>query len=95
MLIAALPTQSEEDLQNAVKEIYSFLHFKATFCPDHRLTTNSLFNNNYGFLLADPAGETMYQYANLSDTIPVPAIPSDVLIHDGLPGYITKTEIRD
>lgn len=27
MLIAALPTQSDEDLQNAVKEIYSFLHF--------------------------------------------------------------------
>lgn len=57
------------------------------------LTTNSLFNNNYGFLLADSAGETMYQYTNLTNAIPTSDTSSDILIHDGLPGYITKTEV--
>ncbi|MBD5476598.1 MAG: sensor histidine kinase [Lachnospiraceae bacterium] len=76
---------------------YSYVSYTSIICmtidlPSAMLTANSLFNNNYGFLLADPTGETMYQYTNLVSVASAPNTSSDVLIHDELPGYITKAE---
>lgn len=53
---------------------------------------DSLFNNNYGFLLANASGETIYSYTNLPEASLTPDMSCDMLFNDDLTGYITETE---
>ena len=53
---------------------------------------DSLFNNNYGFLLANASGETIYSYTNLPEASLTTDMSCDMLFNDDLTGYITETE---
>lgn len=53
---------------------------------------DSLFNNNYGFLLANASGETIYSYTNLPEASLTTDMSCDMLLNDDLTGYITETE---
>ena len=53
---------------------------------------DSLFNNNYGFLLANASGETIYSYTNLPEASLTTDMSCDLLLNDDLTGYITETE---
>ena len=53
---------------------------------------DSLFNNNYGFLLANASGETIYSYTNLPEASLTTDRSCDMLLNDDLTGYITETE---
>lgn len=56
------------------------------------LSANNLFNNNYGFLLTDASGNTIYQYTNSSEEYSIPEISPDILLNGELPDYIIETE---
>ena len=53
---------------------------------------DSLFNNNYGFLLTNASGETIYSYTNLPEASLTTDMSCDMLFNDDLTGYITETE---
>lgn len=74
---------------------YNYVPYTSIICmaidfQSAMLPANSLFNDNYGFLLSDASGETMYQYISLSDKYSIPEISSDDLLHDRLSDYIAE-----
>jgi len=76
---------------------YDYVPYTSIICigidlPSAMLSTKNLFNDNYGFLLADSSGNVMYQYANLDKKYSVPEISPDALLNDNLTGYITESE---
>ncbi|MBD5515083.1 MAG: sensor histidine kinase [Lachnospiraceae bacterium] len=56
------------------------------------LSTNNLFNDNYGFLLSNSSDEIMYQYTDLAGKYSIHEISSDTLLNNELTDYITETE---
>ncbi|MDE6052479.1 MAG: histidine kinase, partial [Lachnospiraceae bacterium] len=91
-------SQDEQTLNLICQMNYNYVPYTSVICMSidlhsAMLTANNLFNNNYGFLLANSSAETIYQYVDLTETIPVSNISADDLIHNRLSGYITKTEI--
>lgn len=76
---------------------YNYVPYTSIICmtidfQSAMLPANNLFNDNYGFLLADASGETMYRYSSLPGKYPVPEISSDELLNAGLSDYITEAE---
>lgn len=76
---------------------YNYVPYTSIICmtidfQSAMLPANNLFNDNYGFLLSDTSGETMYQYNSLSDQYSIPEISSDALLNDEFSNYITETE---
>jgi len=77
---------------------YNYVPYTSIICmaidlQSALLSTKNLFNDNYGFLLADSSAEIMYQYTNLDKKYSVPEISPNVLLNDELSGYITENEI--
>lgn len=77
---------------------YDYVPYTSIICmeidlPSAMLSTKNLFNDNYGFLLADSSGNVMYQYANLDKKYSISEISPDVLLNDELSGYITESEL--
>lgn len=56
------------------------------------MTANNLFNNNYGFLLADSSENTIYRYTDLAEDTSASSLSSNALLHNENGGYIVKTE---
>lgn len=53
---------------------------------------NNLFKENYGFLLTDDSGETMYRYTSLAEKYSDDKISADIIQNDKAPNYITETK---
>lgn len=75
---------------------YTHVPYTSMICMTIDLTASmqnadSLFNNNYGFLLANASGETIYSYTNLPEASLVTDVSCDMLFNDDLTGYITET----
>lgn len=76
---------------------YNYVPYTSVICmaidmPSAMQTANNLFQNNYGFLLADASGEIMYQYADLPQTAHISELSSDLLQESAPLGCIAKTE---
>lgn len=76
---------------------YNYVPYTTIICmtiqlQSAMLTADSLFNNNYGFLLTDSSGSTIYQYTDLDEDMPAPSLSSGTLPDDEASGYIIKTE---
>lgn len=55
-------------------------------------TANNLFKDNYGFLLADDSGKTMYQYRSLAEKYSVDETATDIFLNNEPSDYITETK---
>ena len=76
---------------------YDYVQYTSIICmaidlQSTMLSTNNLFNDNYGFLLSDTSDEIMYQYTDLAGKYSIPEISSDTLLNNGLTNCITETE---
>ena len=76
---------------------YSYVPYTSLICMTIHLqsammTANNLFNNNYGFLLADSSGNTIYRYTDLAEDTSASSLSSNALLHNKNGGYIVKTE---
>ncbi len=60
--------------------------------PSAMVSTKNLFNDNYGFLLTNSAGEIIYQYADLIESCPASDILSETRSSNRFSDYITETE---
>ena len=76
---------------------YDYVPYTSIICmtidfQSAMLPANNLFNDNYGFLLSGPSGETMYLYTNLPQQDSFPEISADALASDELSDFIVETE---
>lgn len=76
---------------------YNHVPYTSIICmtidfPSTMLTTNSLFNNNYGFLVTDSSDNILYQYTNLDAKYSIFELSPDILYHNEISNYITETE---
>lgn len=74
---------------------YKYVSYTSFICMAINLqsamqSVTNLFNENYGFLLADSSGETLYQYTNLPQDNACDI--SEMLFKGSSSGYIAKTE---
>lgn len=86
------------------KTLYVICRMYYRFVPDNHIvcmtidlhtamsSVKNLFQNNFGFLLSDSFGETVYQYAALTDISPDAAISPAKLQSGSLPEYIFESE---
>lgn len=76
---------------------YNYVPYTSIICmtidfQSAMLHANKLFNDNYGFLLSDTVGQTMYQYTSLEGKYTMHDVSSEALLNDAYSDYITETE---
>lgn len=76
---------------------YNYVRYTSYICmaidlPTAMQSADNLFNNNYGFLLADEAGTVLYRYADLEERYAASAPSPAEVLQGSAAGYITETE---
>lgn len=76
---------------------YNYVPYTSIICmaidfQSAMLPTNNLYNDNYGFLLANSSKEILYQYTKSIEKYSDSAISPDILLDDEFSDYITETE---